>query len=265
MEIKSKLSRGLWGSGRYCKASHEGSMDRKHPGMRDLVCLAKDAHSIIDLGCGEGTRLSIVAKGKVAWGIDINEMAISQAKKKYPKFKFSVSDLEKLPFKNGSFDLVYGAYVLEHLSNPELVLKEAIRITKKGGCLVFVAPNYGAPNRASPPFVGSRFRKLFRGLLLDIRMIFGGSGNLNWNRVVPISDIENYEMDFDTVVEPYILTLIKYLSARKLVINKSMSCWNQELAGVKFHQRIIKQLAKMGIYPFVYWGPHMVVVATKHK
>lgn len=49
---------------------------------------------------------------------------------------------EKLPFKDESFDLIYSTNVLEHVQNPEMVLKESLRVLKRGGYLQFVIPNY---------------------------------------------------------------------------------------------------------------------------
>ena len=52
-------------------------------------------------------------------------------------------DLEKpLPFKDNSFDLVYGSHILEHIHKlPELKL-ELKRIVKFPGCVCFVVPYY---------------------------------------------------------------------------------------------------------------------------
>jgi ubiquinone/menaquinone biosynthesis C-methylase UbiE len=49
---------------------------------------------------------------------------------------------EKLPFSDGSFDIVYSANVLEHTENPVSVLYESIRVLKKEGILHFEMPNY---------------------------------------------------------------------------------------------------------------------------
>ncbi len=51
---------------------------------------------------------------------------------------------EALPLRSESFDVVYSCNVLEHVHDPEGVIKEAIRILKPGGYLFFVVPNYGS-------------------------------------------------------------------------------------------------------------------------
>lgn len=49
---------------------------------------------------------------------------------------------EKIPFNDGTFDIVYSTNVLEHVQNPMKVLDEGLRVLKPGGILQFVFPNY---------------------------------------------------------------------------------------------------------------------------
>lgn len=259
-----RLKKDVWNKPAYYHLAQKGSLDVYHPGMRALKKLAPKAEKILDLGCGEGTRLSWLAeKGRRGVGVDISPTAIKMAQKSYPQLEFIQADLEKIPLESESFDLVYSAYVLEHLEKPEKVLQEAIRLTKKDGSLVLIAPNFGAPNRASPPFAGSRLIKLIRGFLDDSLRIFKKAPVLAWHRVKPLANSEKYQIDWDTTVEPYLGTLISFLKVNGMEIEEATSCWEYELAGAKPHQRIFKALGQFGIYPFTIWGPHLVVVAKK--
>jgi ubiquinone/menaquinone biosynthesis C-methylase UbiE len=70
---------------------------------------------------------------------------------------------ERLPFADGSFDVVYSANVLEHVEDPERVLYESVRVLKPGGILHFEIPNFlsyweGHYLIPQPPI-------LFRGML----------------------------------------------------------------------------------------------------
>jgi ubiquinone/menaquinone biosynthesis C-methylase UbiE len=49
---------------------------------------------------------------------------------------------ESLPFADQTFDIVYSANVLEHTENPELTLRESIRVLKRGGMLHMEMPNF---------------------------------------------------------------------------------------------------------------------------
>ena len=51
---------------------------------------------------------------------------------------------ENIPFQSNQFDIVYSTSVLEHVNDPEEVIKESIRVLKPGGLLQFVVPNYGS-------------------------------------------------------------------------------------------------------------------------
>ncbi|MBN1878773.1 class I SAM-dependent methyltransferase [bacterium] len=52
----------------------------------------------------------------------------------------AVGRLENLPFPDGCFDDVICTQVLEHLAEPELVLRELARVTRSGGRMLLTAP-----------------------------------------------------------------------------------------------------------------------------
>lgn len=265
METKEKMEKQVRRGDIYYQLAKRGSLRIDHPAMVTLQKFADKANKILDLGCGEGTRLSLLAGNKSgrAVGVDISNKAIDLAKKSYPKIKFIKADLEKIPLDEGSFDLVYSAYVLEHLTSPTKVVLEAIRLIEQGGFLILVAPNYGAPNRCSPPFKGSRIKKTAKGLIEDLLNPLEEINSLHWNRVNPIADKDRDDVDWDTVVEPYIGTLIKFLKKNNLQIIEFNSCWSEELKDAKLHQQIFRFLGERGIYPFFLWGPHLLIVAKK--
>lgn len=254
----------MWKSDAYYDTAHKGSLYQSHPGMKVLFQMAKKAERILDLGCGEGTRTNLVAKKKkLAVGVDLSRTAIKRAKKNYPEHKFLEADLVDLPFKDAAFDLVYSAFVLEHLDNPEGMILEAIRVLKKGGHLVLIAPNYGAPNRASPPFQKSRLEKFIKGLILDLYRPFFKKDKLGWNRVEPLATDSEYKSDWDVTVEPYIGSLINFLKSKGTMVKKTSSAWSEELPRASFYQSVFRFLGKLRLYPFRHWGPHLVVVAKK--
>jgi len=60
-----------------------------------------------------------------------------------------VGDVQKLPFDDCRFDMVLSTEVLEHVAQPEIVIKEAHRVLKEGGMLIlstrFCYPIHQAP------------------------------------------------------------------------------------------------------------------------
>lgn len=97
-KFKTELARSVWSENRYYEIAGQGSGEVSHPAMKILQNLAKEANSILDLGCGEGTRLNLLAK-KNGVGVDFSKKAIALAKKKYSQHHFLVGDLTKLLFK----------------------------------------------------------------------------------------------------------------------------------------------------------------------
>lgn len=253
------LKQKAWETNDYYLQAREGSLDVSHSGIKLLRSLIDSNKKILDLGCGEGTRLSLLSKSGT--GVDISSKAINLAKKKYPKLNFILGNLEKLPFKDGSFDLVYSAYVFEHLMNPEKVIDGVVRVLRRSGNIVIICPNYGAPNRASPPFKGSRIKKLIFGFLNDLLYPFQIKKSLSWNKVKPIT--EGYESDWDVTIEPYSLSLENYLNNNGFLVKKNLQTWSYELSTAKMPQKLFRALGTVGLYPFRFWSPHIVIQAKK--
>ena len=106
---------------------------------------------VLDIGCNTGILVIPLLERKVdIVGIDIAKEDIAKARQRLADKKFSpnrvgIACAEKLPFKAGSFDIVLMSDVLEHVSDPVLTAKEAIRVTKPGGIILATVPNWWHP------------------------------------------------------------------------------------------------------------------------
>ena len=100
---------------------------------------------VLDYGCGDGYYAEKVLNfyPKKMTGIDISEVAISDAKKraidKNLNINYSVDNCEKTKFEDNSFDIVYGTGILHHLQINKCI-DEINRILKSNGKLVFIEP-----------------------------------------------------------------------------------------------------------------------------
>lgn len=104
-----------------------------------LKKLKKNKLLEIGAGTGENTLRLIKMKFKVC-ATDISPKSVEAMNKKYLKYKnFSskVADMEKLSFKNESFDIICSAGSLSYGDN-NLVMNEIYRVLKFGGVVVLV-------------------------------------------------------------------------------------------------------------------------------
>lgn len=95
-----------------------------------------DGHTrVLDAGCGWDAPLTR-KYGDQAWvvGMDISRNLVKD-------LKTLCGDLSALPFRDGSFTLIFSKSVFEHLTEPEKVLKEFHRVLQPGGQVVILTPN----------------------------------------------------------------------------------------------------------------------------
>jgi len=104
--------------------------------------------SIIEVGVGEGQILEICLNffpDASFHAVDIAEgilnVAIENLSDYSNQINFELQDIQSLPYKDNSYDLVTCCEVLEHVDDPELGIKELYRILKKGGYGVLSVPN----------------------------------------------------------------------------------------------------------------------------
>ncbi len=93
---------------------------------------------LLDVGCGTGIDLiRYVIHGAKVVGIDMSDKPIKIARQRTGSFpntpSFVLCDLEKMPFKDGIFDMVYSVGVLHHTPNHEQGIGEILRVLKSGG------------------------------------------------------------------------------------------------------------------------------------
>ena len=72
-----------------------------------------------------------------------------------PRRASVMADLQKLPFANGSLDLVYCSHVLEHVYDDRVAMAELRRVTKKDGAALIQVPvsadvTWGDPTITDP-------------------------------------------------------------------------------------------------------------------
>lgn len=98
---------------------------------------------ILDAGAGTGGTIVLLKKAgfENIVGIEKSDLAIGYSRKR--GLKITRGDVNKLPFKKDSFDVVICLDVLYHQGvNPSLAIKEFQRVLKKRGLLYLQEPAY---------------------------------------------------------------------------------------------------------------------------
>jgi len=105
----------------------------------------KDGTSILDIGCGKGEFLLEMAKRKLnllLHGCDISEVAIKNCKNKMLNGKFITCDIKDLKkhYKENYFNYIICEEVIEHIDNPEKLIKDVYSMLKQGGKFILSTP-----------------------------------------------------------------------------------------------------------------------------
>lgn len=260
---------------KYYSVANKINKTRWNPGLDVFKTIAKKNEIILEVGCGEGTKLNMISsKDKSSYGIDLSPIAIKIAKRTYPHHNFQVGNIENLPFLDNYFDFVYSAYVFEHTIHPEQIINEMIRVTKKGGYIGIICPNFGSPIYKSPCSKENIFLRFLRILTRDFISLFRNNRLLHWDKVTPLATEKVYFPDWDTTIEPNLVSAILYFKDKKNIsIVKKDSWWscstdpsprdgkNKFLIRAIF--RLIRIFGVIGIYPFKYYGPIFFLILKK--
>ena len=103
----------------------------------------QSGESVLDVACGNGnTAITAGRKGANTTGIDITsellDLAVEEAKiAQVDGITWKKGDAQNLPFEDESFDVVLSTFGHMFAPQPDVVAKEIIRVTKKGGRIGF--------------------------------------------------------------------------------------------------------------------------------
>lgn len=120
---------------------------------------------VLDVGCGAGDNLRrLVRYGSRPVGL---EPALARARQATRLAPTAVGVGEALPWRDGSFDLVYVSHVLHHAADLDAMLRESLRVLRPGGLLFLIETVENSPllrlaRRIRPSWEGDAVLNRFR-------------------------------------------------------------------------------------------------------
>lgn len=132
----------LWGEG-YLSPGGPEEVDRI------LAGLTLSGRDVLDIGCGTGgitLHLARTQDPRHIVGFDVEEPVIEAARRRAAneglaeKVRFVQAAPGRLPFADGSFDLVFSKDALIHVADKEAVFADIVRVLRPGG--IFAASDW---------------------------------------------------------------------------------------------------------------------------
>jgi SAM-dependent methyltransferase len=114
-------------------ATYEAFMARATAYAREpLLAGIGPGDRVLEIGSGLGDlAAAAAARGAQVTGVDLAEGMLAAARERHPELTFIHGDAEDLPFANGAFDVVLGAFVINHLPHPERAVAEMRRVATR--------------------------------------------------------------------------------------------------------------------------------------
>ena len=192
--IKQELSKAYFGKESknydYKRSKNKKSryiLERKTNIIKKFLKIEK-GQNILDVACGTGRFFYLYGSRKI-YGIDLSKDQLAEARKKDKKAILKICDAEKICYPDNKFDVVITSQFIEHIPQYNQVIKEMVRVCKKGGVLII-----DFPNKHSLTYLPTKIRLLL--------------GKLRWLNLFSKKDIQKIAKDFNLEIIGWDYTVI---------------------------------------------------------
>jgi dolichol-phosphate mannosyltransferase len=98
---------------------------------------AFEAGLVLDIGCGSSRIVQTLPR---VVGMDMDQRKLRWLRA--PGLPLVRGDMNRLPFRDGTFDAVVSSEVIEHIPRDDVRLSELVRVIRPGGMLIIGTPDY---------------------------------------------------------------------------------------------------------------------------
>lgn len=114
-----------------------------------LELISLERATFCDLGFGPGVQITAILTQKTIWyghGVDISPACLEYTQKMLKLYncehrcRLHLGDARNIEFKDASFHVVIACEIIEHVPNPETIIKEIVRILKPKGYAIISTP-----------------------------------------------------------------------------------------------------------------------------
>jgi SAM-dependent methyltransferase len=124
--------------------------------------------NILEAGCGRKWEFATLEVPYRLTGVDLDIDALNVRKNDQKDLDEAiVGDLRSVDLPENFFDVIYSSYVLEHIRNSEVVLKNFVKWLRPGGLLIIKIPDrdsvYGFVTRITPHWFHVLFYRYVKG------------------------------------------------------------------------------------------------------
>jgi SAM-dependent methyltransferase len=123
---------------------------------REIAANLDPACTLLDAGCGRTAPVLTLFAPRVSRAIGVDMVQFS-SELDASGLTLLNCPLENLPLPPASVDLIISRSVFEHLADPAAVYREASRVLKPGGRLIFITPNIWSYPIAIARLIPNRF------------------------------------------------------------------------------------------------------------
>jgi methionine biosynthesis protein MetW len=187
-----------------------------------IANLIKDHTRVLDIGCGDGTLMKFLKENKDidARGLEISKNKVQNCIGKGLSVIEGNAEKDLQQFPNASFDYAILSQTLQAFYNPEKVIEDLLRVSKKA---IVTIPNFG-------------FWKIRLKLLIE--------GTMPVTKNLPDEWYNTPNLHMCTIKDFY-----NFTKKRNIKISQSLAVHNERATTIKELNRGIKNLtAELGIF-----------------